>query len=47
MSDKEEKEPLESCPKCLRYYSDEDFDDQICSHCGWDADTNTYIAEEE
>lgn len=33
-----ENSPCEECPKCGRGYDDIDFDYQICSKCGWDAE---------
>lgn len=33
-----ENMPSDSCPKCGRTYDEIDFDYQICSKCGWDAD---------
>lgn len=26
------------CPECYNYFDDIDFDYQICSRCGWDAE---------
>lgn len=40
-----ENQPLESCPKCGRSYDDIDFDFQMCSKCGWDAERNIYSME--
>lgn len=42
---KNEFEPLESCPMCMRTYDDIDFDFQCCSKCGWDAENETYSSE--
>ena len=33
-----ENSPCESCPDCGNDFDDADFDFQICSRCGWDAD---------
>lgn len=33
----------ESCPKCGREYDHIDFDFQLCSYCGHDADEEKYI----
>lgn len=33
-----ENSPCESCPKCGLSFDDADFDFQICSRCGFDAD---------
>jgi len=40
-----ENQPLENCPKCGRSYDHIDFDYQICSKCGWDAERNRYDNE--
>lgn len=31
-----EGQPLESCPKCGRWYDDIGYDFQWCHKCGWD-----------
>ena len=30
------------CPQCQRHYDEIDYDLQLCSKCGWDADKNEY-----
>ena len=37
-----ENTELESCPSCGELYDDADFDFQICSHCGWNANKHEY-----
>jgi ribosomal protein L37E len=37
-----ENQPHEDCPKCGRSYDDIDFDYQICSRCGWDAENEKF-----
>jgi predicted amidophosphoribosyltransferase len=37
-----ENEPPTSCPNCQRSYDDIDYDYQLCSKCGWDADENKF-----
>lgn len=40
-----ENQPLESCPRCDRSYDEIDFEFQMCSKCGWDAERNRYDNE--
>jgi hypothetical protein len=37
-----ENQPCENCPQCGRTYDDIDFDYQICSKCGWDAENKKF-----
>ncbi len=42
-----EGQPHEDCPKCGRSYDHFDFDYQICSKCGWDAENEKWTKARE
>lgn len=42
-----ENAPCSSCPDCGLDFDDADFDFQICSRCGWDADDTNLTTPQE